>query len=164
MRSEKSFCFSEFFGFKELRRNGSTTTSDTSMIIACNNKIATINKSSLIFLIYCIEKTHHLTSKKRIITIQKHHNLTRFTFICYRFINIGQCKSVLLINNDLNLFLRDPFFLYVFFNIFSSFIWWGIININNMIIWVILHKYWIEISQIQSALIIVVRWNNNTKR
>lgn len=56
-------------------------------------------------------------------------------------VNIKHSFFIGVVDKDLNFLLRNFILLNVLKDKLSSFIWRGIINVNNMIILVILHEY-----------------------
>ena len=71
---------------------------------------------------------------------------------------------VFFVYNDFNVFLRDFSFLNVFVDEFSSLVRRAVVNVNNVVIVVILHKHGVKISEVKPTLDIVVRRSNNTER
>lgn len=71
---------------------------------------------------------------------------------------------IFLIYDDFNSMWRNTFLFNIILNELSSFIWWCIINIDNMIIRVVLHKDRIKIPEVESTSNIIIRRHNNTKR
>lgn len=81
-----------------------------------------------------------------------------------RRIKIIHSFLILLVDNQLVMFLRNILFFQVFFNIITCLIRRAIININYSVIVVILHENWVKISQVKSTFDVIIRGCNDTER
>lgn len=134
--------------FQQLGRNRPRTGTNNRLFIIHNMQIITIYKRTLCPLINSIIQRKHLPPNKRIIPINKHHYLPWMAIIMYGVINILQRKNILFIYHYSNFLLGNISFLYISLNILSRFIWRCIVNVDDVIILVLLHKNRVEISQI----------------
>jgi hypothetical protein len=111
-----------------------------------------------------IKKFENLFANKLVITINDHKNLIGLTKLMGSSVDIGYCHCSLLIDNDFHLFFRYLMILNILFYFLCSAIIWGIINVNDVIIWVLLLEDGIKVMFVSFFFNVVKTWYDNTKR
>jgi len=79
-------------------------------------------------------------------------------------VEIIHCLFVFLVNDYLNVLLRNFLFFEILIDKLSSLIWRTIINVNNVIVVVVLHENRIQISEVKAAFNVIIRRSNDTER
>ena len=110
-----------------------------------------------------IVKFQNLTSIQRVITINYSNNLIASAVIVDCFINVLHCLFVLLIYDDFEFVLWDFFFFNVFIDEIPSSIGRIVIDVQNSVVLVVLHKNRIQISEINFGFRVVVGGYDNAK-
>jgi hypothetical protein len=90
---------------------------------------------------YGIEQSQNLASEKLIIAVNNYKYLLRFAVFLSRCPQIGHCEALLFVDDDLITFRRnDLLFFHEFLNLLACFIGGCIVDEDNVIIGVFLHK------------------------
>lgn len=110
-----------------------------------------------------VVKFQHLTPIQRVITINYSNNLIVSAVIVDCFINVLHCFFVLLIYDDFYFVFRNFLCFNVFIDKIPSFIGRFVINVQNSVVLVVLHKNRIEISEINFGFCVVVGGYDNAK-
>ncbi len=84
--------------------------------------------------------------------------------VCNGIINILSGFFIFIVCDNLNFFHRNIPSDNILPDMLVCFIKGSIIDIYNMIVWVILHKNRVQIPQVQTCFNILVRWNYDTER
>jgi hypothetical protein len=104
-----------------------------------------------------IVQLEHLSSVKRVITVDEPDDFAICTFFMYFFKNVLHGFLVYVVDNDFDFVLGNVFLLDVLFDKVSSLVRGVVINVHDVVILVILHEEGVEISEVKSVFNIVVR-------
>ena len=144
-------CFTKSILFNDnitIRTGISYWASDSNKIWVCYPNIVTLKQH--------IEVFKHLFPNKLIITVNNNKYLIRLTLLFGSSVDIRHGHSSILINNNFQLLLRNPMLLNIFPHHNPSPIIRSIINKNNMIIFIILLQYRINIIYNTIVCVIVI--------
>ena len=113
-------------------------------------------------MILSIDNFKWLSSNQIIITINNGHDLTTIAQSSCGIINIWKGLLIYFILNEQKPRFRDLIFIDVTFYFLCGTVLGSIVNVNNVIIFIILLKDWVQISEI--FVLIFITWNNDTER
>ena len=127
-------------------------------------QVTAVNHGALVPLINCVVQIQHIGPNQGIITFDNQGQLTELAVIGDGVVNILGLFFVFPVCDDFDFFDWYAVVDNVFPYMLTSFINWSIIDIDNMVICVILHKDWIQVSQIETGVYILVWGDYDAKR
>ncbi len=110
-----------------------------------------------------IVQFEHLSSVKRVITVNEPDDFAIRTFFVDFFKNVLHGFLVYIVDNDFDFVLGNVFFLDVFFDKISSLVRGVVINVHDVVILIILHEEGVEISEVKFGFYVVVRGYKNAE-
>lgn len=111
----------------------------------------------------CVIKFEDLPSAEWVVSVNESNNLSIGALFMYFFVDVLHGLFVDVVDDDFDFFLWNALLFDILFDKLTSFIRWMIIDVDNMIIWVLLHKNRVKISEIKFRFIIVVWWYNDAE-
>lgn len=113
-------------------------------------------------MILSIDNFKWLSSNQIIIAINNGHDLTTITQSSCGIVDIWKGLLIYFILNEQKPRFRDLIFIDVTFYLLGCSVFGSIVNVNNVIIFIILLKDWVQVSKI--FVLIFITWNNDTER
>ncbi len=95
-----------------------------------------------------IVETQNLPSIKRIVPVNQAHDVSIATVLMYAFVNVLKSLFINRVYDDLNLILGYLFLSYVLSNKVARFLWGMIVNVDDLVILIVLHKEGVQVSSI----------------
>ena len=114
-------------------------------------------------LIHSIVDLEYFFPDQRIISINQAYDFAIRAIVVDSVINVEHNLFVLLIYINLYFFLRNFILLDVLFHKIQGFVRRSIVNVHYMVVFVILHKNGIEVSQVQFGSGVVIRGYNKAE-
>ncbi len=69
----------------------------------------------------------------------------------------------MIINKDLNLIIWNTLFLEIFFDILAGQVWGGVIDVDHVVVLVVLHEDWVEVTQVETGLGVLIGGDDKTE-
>lgn len=139
MCSDQGHVGSHFTGY-EIRPWNLSPKSKTGPVVCQDFQKVAVDKSGLFALIHCIVELEDLPSKERIISINQADNLSIRTIGMNSIIDVIQGFFVDAVDENLYFFYRNFLLFDVLSNEFPRPVFWGIVDVNHVIVLVVLHE------------------------
>ena len=135
-----------------------------SSVVVVDGQEVAVSHRCFISLVNCVEQSQNVSADERVVTINDGHNLARSAVLMNTQMNVVQSFLVLFVDNDFDVFLGDASFFKVLFDELACFVGRTVIDVNDVVVPVILHEDWVEVTEIKATFYVVIRRCNDAKR